>query len=102
MARPYILVTEEVLLEIEELHSKGVPISKLVRDYFLEMASPTLQRLITHATLYKACENDNPLKEIIHKSLFPDWMQPLCHAQITQPPEWDYKGLMPLGEWLER
>ena len=59
MARPYILITKTVLLEIEELHAKGVPISKLRRDYFLKIASPTLQRLIAHATLYKACEENS-------------------------------------------
>lgn len=102
MARPYILITETILLEIESLHSKGVPVSKLIRDYHLKIASPTLQRLITHVTLYKACDEKAPLKKIIHKSLFPAWLEGVCHGEVTQPPEYYYKGLMPLGEWLKR
>lgn len=102
MARPYILINKETLIEIEKLNSKGVPISKLLRDYKLSIASPTLQRLISYVALYNACTHADKIKKTIEKSLFPAWIEGRTELEIKQPPDWYYKGSMPTGEWLKR
>lgn len=107
MARPYILIQQEILTEITELHSKGVPVSKLLRDYELSIASPTLQRLINYLSIANnSLTNDdnlsNPTRDRIYASLFPEWLDGIDQDEVSQPPEWYYKGTMPLGEWLQR
>ncbi len=104
MARPYILIKQDTLVEIVELHDKGVPISKLIRDFNLSVANPTLQRLISYLNLAIVTSENNQYKttKIIHKSLFPAWLNDAVGVEVSQPQEWYYKGIMPLGEWLKR
>lgn len=106
MARPYVLIQREILIEIEELHHKGVPTRKLVRDFDLSIASPTLQRLINYLSLANRSIVDGKQslksREIIYGSLFPEWLEAIDRDEVSQPPDWHYEGIMPLGKWVQR
>lgn len=106
MARPYILIQKEVLLELEDLYFKGVPTRKLVRQYELSIASPTLQRLLNYLTLANRSIVDGKAslvtRDIIHASLFPEWLEAVDADEVSQPSNWHYEGTMPLGKWVKR
>lgn len=106
MARPYILIQKEILYEIEDLYFKGVATRKLVRQYNLTIASPTLQRLLTYLTLAERSMSKGDLalstRETIHSSLFPPWLEEKDSDEVSQPHDWFYEGNMPLGKWVKR
>ena len=108
MARPYILIQQEILMEVTDLHIKGVPVSKLLRDFDLTIAAPTLQRLINYLSIANNSVQDgekllpNPTRDRIYNSLFPEWLDGIDQDEVSQPPDWYYKGTMPLGRWCKR
>lgn len=106
MARPYILIQEDILLEIEDLYYKGVPIRKLVRQFKLSIASPTLQRLVTYLTLANRSlvngKESLATKKVIYASLFPIWLGYSDKDEVIQPSNYIYEGAMPLGKWVKK
>jgi len=104
MARPTILMQECVLSDIWRKHQDGVPVLALIRQYDIGdiITAPTLTKLIKCMTLM---ENAVPeVEELIYNSLFPRWL--LAEEDnltvVTQPKGVFYKGVMPMGEWIEK
>lgn len=106
MARPYILIQRDILEELEDLNHKGVPVRKLIRDYDLTIAAPTLTRLIGYLSLANRSIIDGKkslaTKELIYSSLFPEWLEVIDLDEVKQPSNWSYEGSMPLGKWVKK
>jgi hypothetical protein len=103
MARPIKLIRKKELLEITELHQDGVPLSFLIRKFKLNVAPPTLAKLVNYMTRYISCEQENKyiVAQLIHDSLFPKAFE-FNEVVVTQPNDYAYIGKMPVGYWLKR
>lgn len=101
MARPMVLMQEELLNAIWLKHAQGVPVLALIRQYKLDdvITAPTLTKLLSYMKAKTATSNDVSI--IIHKSLFPAWLDNSGRVQ-TCPTTYYYTGRMPLGKWLRR
>lgn len=108
MARPTILMQEDLLSEIWAKYNQGVPVLTLIKQYEIEdiITPPTLTKLLKYVS---ALENINPegpqeAYELIYNSLFPTWIGGYnsCCPIVTQPKTWKYIGNMPFGKWEKR
>ncbi len=100
MPRPMLLMQQNVLEEVHAKRKEGVPVSRLIKDYRMDITHPTLSRLIEYYELYKQANNE--IKPIIFSSLFPDWLNGTTDILVKQPSEYLYRGRMPLGQWEYR
>lgn len=100
MARPMILIKEELLAKMYEERYMGVPLCKIIKRHKLDITHPTLAKLIA---LYDAfAESSGITSDIIHTSLFPDWLKQQPNLVLKQPNNWYYTGTMPLGKWVKQ
>lgn len=101
MARPHLLIQEDLLSEIWYKHTQGVPVLLLIREYKLEVTPPTLTKLLSYMTAMESAV-DEDVRGTIYASLFPEWLISQEDRVIaSQPHKMKYRGKMPLGEWAE-
>jgi hypothetical protein len=108
MARPFLLIKAKLLTKLQNEHSEGVPVTKLIRKHELQgkITAPTLTKLIRFAdTMDKIQANpsaSNDTYQTIYNSIFPQWLHEAENDIVLQPAGWRYTGRMPLGKWEER
>lgn len=109
MARPMLLVQEDILSDIWFKHTQGVPILALIRQENLPITSPTLTVLLGYMTALEAAEQsrNTEVYATIYASLFPAWLanddeEIKPPSVMQQPKSWFYTGKMPLGKWVQR
>lgn len=100
MPRPMCLIKKPLLEKLSMAYVEGVPITKLIRKHALPVTPPTLTKLINYFLIAQDSRRDNNAKEIIVKSLFPEWLAIESGSVHTQPANWHYTGRMPFGEWV--
>lgn len=104
MARPMVLMQENLLTEIYNKHAQGVPILKLIRNYSLDgvITAPTLTKLLKYMKA-KDTTQDSNIHKLIQDSLFPQWLKEQEDKKILAscPQEYFYSGRMPLGVWCK-
>ncbi len=94
--RRRLLLSKEVLEEVERLTDMGVPLAKVIRDSsVLDMSQPSVAKLLKWYKTAKTTD-DGELACIICLSLFPGWATGAVHEQ---PDGIEYKGYWPLGTW---
>lgn len=84
------LIKYNTFIEIVELSNKGVPFTKLVRQYNLDMSSQHLSRLIKQYNILKERE----------QQFNPHWLKSEGEVVQEQPSDVLYKGLFPWGQWV--
>lgn len=95
MARPIVLIKEDLLAELYRKYMDGVKYRTLVRRHELPIASPTLKYLLQH---YSFVINTSGFEHrLAYESLFPEWLTEPVQRQDTT--KWAYYGTMPLGKW---
>lgn len=100
MPRPMLLMQQKELVDMHAKRKEGVPVSRIIKDYELEITHPTLSRLIEYYELYMQANDE--IKPIIFSSLFPEWLSSSTDILVKQPTEYVYRGRMPLGQWEYR
>jgi hypothetical protein len=102
MARPMVLMQQQMLHQLHLKHIQGVPVLALIRQYKLDddITAPTLTKLLSYAKAM--VDSDTAIHELIHKSLFPKWLEASKLTVVTCPSEYYYTGKMPLGKWVKR
>lgn len=105
MARPMVLMQEDLLSELWRKHMDGVPVLALIRRNNIEdiITSPTLTKLLGYMSAMEDSQ-DSIVQDIIYASLFPEWLTEKAEelTVVTSPKDWYYKGKMPLGHWVKR
>lgn len=105
MARPIKLIPYDLMLQLADDYAAGVPASKLIRKYKLNITHPTLLNLLRYMQALQSEQTPDEIKQIIHNSLFPSWLADIAEVTrahtITQPTSYSYHGRMPLGEWVQ-
>lgn len=106
MARPMLLVQEDIISDIWAKANDGVPLEALIRQYELPITSPTLKKLLGHVTALENADGKEELTEVydlIYASLFPEWLIANEDKPVVQQPEkvWYYDGLFPVGKWCK-
>lgn len=102
MARPIKLIPRHLLKKLFNHYEDGVPITKLVRKYNLDISGPTLDKLLSMYALSRDGLVSLDDREIILNSLFPAWVEEgisISDTLCIQPPDWEYVGSMPYGYW---
>lgn len=102
MARPMLLVQEDILSDIWYKHSTGVPILALIRQENLKITSPTLKVLLNYMDALDTLEGSNDaMYQIVYDSLFPEWLtEKEDQTVVQQTKSHRYQGKMPLGKWI--
>jgi len=91
---------EELLSELWYKYTTGVPICLLIKQYNLSVTPPTLTKLMKYVDALETCK-DEDVQSTIYASLFPEWLtQDETVKSLVAPNGWKYKGVMPLGEWV--
>lgn len=98
MARPMLLMKENLLDELYNKHKDGVKYNTLIAKYDLPVSGPTLKKLLKYYTVMQ--NSDIEVKRIIYASLFPKWLKE--ELQYQNAAKWVYIGTMPLGNWEEK
>lgn len=105
MARRRVLVQPHLIEHAFELNSKGVPITKILRDYNIDnlISRPAFNKLLAYYKLYlKADANKQDQASMaIYYSLFPLWLTMEDNLIVQQPFDYKYEGLFPTGEWVK-
>lgn len=103
MARPMVLMQEDLLNEIWYKHAQGVPVLAVIRQFDLDgkITAPTLTKLLSYVTAMES-SSDDTVSDIIYASLFPVWLTDNEAIIVTNPPDFYYTGKMPLGRWIKR
>jgi exopolyphosphatase/pppGpp-phosphohydrolase len=101
MARPMILMKENLLAVLHNKHKEGVKYDTLIKNYNLKITGPTLKKLIKYYEIM--LKNEGEVKTTVCNSLFPDWLvyNTIKEDVQHQPTGWIYDGNMPLGVWKE-
>lgn len=92
---------EDLLRVIHEKRKVGVPLTKLIQQHRLDITHPTLSRMLTHYDVLVSPEISEANARRVRASLFPAWLDG-PHAVVSQPVDWYYTGVFPLGEWRQR
>lgn len=98
MARPVILIQEQILSELYDKHKEGFKYNTMLRKYKLHITAPTIKKLIMCYSIY--VNVDDNTKHIVYKSLFPEWL--VRQVQLQNTVNWVYKGTFPLGSWQRK
>lgn len=100
--RPMKLIQFDVLKELHSRHELGVPVTRLIKDYELDISRPSLAKLIEYFDLYQVQYRDyySYTVNTIKSSLNPEWLEKNCNIVQTQPKHYKYIGEMPLGYWV--
>jgi len=94
------LVAKSLLLTLYERKQLGVPLSRLIADFNLDIARGSLTPLLNHYHSALKKETSMPeLAEGIFASLFPPWLTDNNEVQ-QNPDSWSYQGYFPLGKWV--
>lgn len=96
------LVPNEVLNEALLRQSYGVPITRIIADYNLDISRPLFVKLLDCYQLSQTTQltEEERNSSIIYKSLFPDWLDS-DNMQVQEQPEgWAYEGRFPWGKWV--
>lgn len=92
---------ESLLKTIHEKRKLDVPLTKLIQQHKLDITHPTLSRMLTHYEALVSPDIVQANAERIRASLFPEWLAG-PRAVVSQPADWYYTGMFPLGEWRRR
>lgn len=98
MARPKILIKEDLLKKLHEELLLGVKYSTLIDRHDLNVAPATIQKILSHYAMYLVSKEE--AKSAIKESLFPEWLVDNVQRQDTS--EYAYIGNMPTGRWVAR
>lgn len=101
MARPILLMKKDTLAPIYEKREIGVPLTKLIEQYHLNITHPTLARMIDNYAALDSAKN-KCIKDLLEKALFPSWLVNQNNQVCKQPKDWYFAGIFPYGEWKER
>jgi hypothetical protein len=107
MARPGTkrkLLPEVFLEQLASLSVQGVPKSRIIKDYSLDLTPPTLSGLINDYLIMKTLlgHKQKARQQVGKKmqlSLFPSWLDPSFHAVQIEPAGARYSGSFPFGDW---
>lgn len=104
MARPMLLMQEELLSILWQKQQVGVPVSTLIQQEQIDITPPTLTKLLTYMSALEdqalQKEENHDTYNMIYNSLFPQWLIDHEHVPIMrQPNGWKYVGQFPLGIW---
>jgi hypothetical protein len=98
MSKARKLLTPDVLHQLSELTTMGVPVARAMRQMHLEdITRPTVVMLLK---AYE--ERDDHSQEHYDRtlaSLFPPWLVEDGSAIQEQPEEYNYIGFFPQGHW---
>ena len=97
--RPIKLIQFDILKELHSRHKLGVPVTRLIKDWELDISRPSLAKLVEYFDLYHD-NHDINIMMIIKASLNPEWLEINCNIVQTQPKHYKYIGEMPLGYWV--
>ncbi len=95
------LISPTLLGQIYKRFHYGVPIQRLHRDHGLNNISIPVFTSLIHSYDEYLHQQDKTIKVVIHKSLFPEWLDDIPAVQ-EQPNEWKYTGKFPYGAWIKR
>lgn len=98
MARPMILIQQELLEKLWESHQLGVPICKLIAVHDLNITPPTLTKLISYMEAKDEAKFEKVVT-LIENSLYPPWLVNSNLPVVKQPNTYRYTGKFPLGQW---
>lgn len=88
------LIRKDILEEIAKKNTSGVPLSRLIRDYDLDISLPHITKLVNW---YKSANKFDSVKA----SLFPEWLKNNGTPIQVQPWEkFRYLGTFPTGCWV--
>ena len=91
------------LTRLNDLAIMGVPIRKLQRENDIDMSEPTFKQLIEHYnTMLLAILRKEEMGDVMHGSLFPQWLEHAADGAQEQPEAWKYAGRFPIGVWVRR
>lgn len=103
MARPLYCIKEKALISLYEKYSMGIPISKLIKNYNIQVSHPTFTKLLMQYSLLVETKGSD-IYDTIYASYFPEWLNYEEYEHdiiVLQPSNWNYIGTYPLGEWVE-
>ena len=92
------LISEPLLIDLLNKYRDGVPLSKLVKNYRMDISTPHLRKLLFIYIDILDPEQSEANQLALRKAIFPAWIEGTRSA-IVQPNEWTYKGKFPFGEW---
>lgn len=97
------LIRPGTLAAISLLCGMGVPLNRAMKEVEIEelISRPAANKLLS---LYKEMFKkglDNDTHIIMHRSLFPSWLDLDASAVQEQPEGWEYIGRFPFGEWSQ-
>ena len=93
------LVPKQIIDDIYDLTSIGVPLAKVLKDKDLDACRPVIARLLDSYRLAHQDDMTLKVRGTVYASLFPVWLQDTPAVQ-EQPDGWKYQGRFPLGTWL--
>lgn len=94
--RPIKLIRQDLLEELYEKHTYGVPYTELVKRYDLPIIPITLKsRLKWYGDALTAPEE---VRAMVFASLFPVWLTERVQSQ--KHTKYLYEGVMPIGRWI--
>lgn len=99
MARPMLLIKEPLLRQLWLANEEGIPLSKLLRKHHIPLSPPTLAKLINFMSIIDSIQLEAGLRDIVYKSVFPQWLAIENGSVHKQPENWHYRGKMPFGYW---
>lgn len=85
------LIPRALFAQIFARKALGVPLSRIIKDFNLNICRTSLATLIK---LYEVSYTDGKFDA----SLFPPWLEDTDEIQ-EQPDGWYYQGYFPWGEW---
>ena len=89
------LLPQPLMAELHNKWSVGVSISRLLRDYNLNISRTLLVKLL------QMYDKHYLTNEEITASLFPPWLDNALANSQEQPDNWSYQGYFPLGVWVK-
>jgi len=92
------LIPEEILFAILKDYRVGVPLSKLVKNYDMEISTPHLRKLLFIYIDILDISQDEAYRTNLRNAIFPAWVKYATSAMV-QPDRWTYVGKFPFGQW---
>lgn len=95
--RPRKLINQELLYTLYDKHEEGIPVTRLIRDYNLDVSSQHLKALFKWYSFL--CTSKGSVKDVLSASLFPPWLTMSNKIQEQPTDKYKYKGFFPYGKW---
>jgi len=92
------LISEHLLAPMLEKFYAGVPVTRLIKDYELEISRPHLRKLLFIYIDILDMNLTEDYRTALRKAIFPQWVQD-CSIVMKQPDRWTYIGKFPFGQW---